>query len=76
MNPSLGEDAVEILVAEVEYGLVDEVVKILDEHLLDRVEVDDQDALAEEAMEADQLLVFVPEAEHNTVLFANVTRKS
>ena len=57
----LGENCVQVLVAQVEDGLVDEVVKVLDEHLLYRVEVYDQDAFAEEAVETNQLLVSVPE---------------
>ena len=67
MNPSLGEYAIEVLVSQVEDGLVDEVVKVLDEHLLDHVEVDDHDALADEAVEANQLLVPVPETKHGLV---------
>lgn len=64
LNPSLCEYAVEVLVAQVEDGLVDEVVKVFDEHLLDEVQVDDHHTLAHEAVEADQLLVSVPEKNH------------
>ena len=61
----LGEYAVEVLIAQVEDGLVDEVVKVFDEHLLDQVQVDHHDALAEEAVEADQRLVTVPEKHYS-----------
>ena len=67
MNPSLGEYAVEVLVAKVEDWLVDKVVKVLNEHLLNEVEVDDHDTLSQEPMEADQLLLPVPGTKHGIV---------